>query len=215
MSTVAEAVSTDPESSKGVVFARWLALAFLTLTLVVFLWGIFWIMSRPQNAFSHPIELRAGFSFERQFQVSAPAVYRIEARFQRLLPFKRMKELLQKSRMIEIRLLKDGQLADLHYIASAAVAPPALGFARNWISQDIATFRGDPKAMYKLTCSVTRAVAELSGTHPVLFVTLDPLEVEKGAVRSFLCLILFLVLAALSMVFGIRFLKLRRRLRRV
>ena len=214
MSPVTEAVPTDPDNAKRVAFARWLALGFLILTLIVFLWGIFWI-SHPQDALSHPVKLQAGFTFEQQFQVSATAVYRIEVRFQRVLPFKRMNELLQKSRMIEIRLSKDGQMADLHYIASAAVAPPELGFAANWISQDIATFRGDPKAIYKLTCSVNRAVAELSGTHPVLFVTLDPLEVEKGAVGSFLFLILFLVLAALSMVFGIRFLKLRRRLRRV
>lgn len=213
MSAVTEAVPTDPDNTKSITFARWLALGFLTLTLIVFLWRIFWI-SHPQDALSHPVKLQAGFSFEQQFQVSATAVYRIEFRFQRVLPFKRMKELLQKSRMIEIRLLKDGELADLHYIASAAVAPPALGFAPNWISQDIATFRGDPKAIYKLTCFVIRPVAELSGTHPVLFATLDPVEVEKGAVGSLLLLILFLLLAVLSVVFGIRFLKLRRRLKR-
>lgn len=198
---------------KVLVKTKRLAIAFLALTATVDIGGVLWI-SRPQDVFSYPIQLRHGFSFEQQFQVSATAVYRIEVRFQRVRPLKRMKELLQKSRLVEVRLLKDGQPADLHYIASAAVAPPALGFARNWISQDIATFRGDPKAIYKLTCSVTRAIAELSETHPLLFVTLDPLEVEEGAIGRILFLIVFLIFAALSMVFGVRFLILRRRLRR-
>ena len=78
-----------------------------------------------------------------------------------------------------------------------------LGFAQDWISQDIADFTGDPGKLYTITCSVIRPVAKLSSTRPTLIVGLDPLEIEGRAFGSLLlfasailCFVFSAVLAA-------------------
>lgn len=198
---------------KVLVKAKRLAIAFLALTATVVIGGVLWI-SRPQDAFSYPIQLRHGFSLERQFHVSATALYRIEVHCSRVIPFQEMKELLEKGNLVEVRLLKDGGLVEMHHFPGSVSPslPATLGFADKWISQDMATFMGDPKATYTITCSVIKPIDELNSTHPTLLVTLDPVELERGAIGSLLLLVVFLILAALSVVFGTRFFKLHRRL---
>ncbi len=184
----------------------------LTLMLVG---GILW-NSRSRDAFIHPVQLKAGFAFERRFHVSTIAVYRIEVRFSRVMPFRQMKELLEKGNLLEVRLLRDGSPAEMHHFpGSVSTALPAtLGFAKQWISQDVATFKGDPKAVYRIACSVTKAIEELNAANPTLLVTLDPIELKRRAITSLLLDAMLFLCATLFLLFGARFLSLRRQNRR-
>ena len=80
-----------------------------------------------------------------------------------------------------------------------------LGFAQDWISQDIADFTGDPKKAYSITCSVIRPTVELASTHPTLIVDLDPLEIEARAFGSFFLSAAALLCFVLSGAFGAKF----------
>jgi hypothetical protein len=198
---------------RAIVWTKRLTIAFCALALSALLIGLVLFFIYPQDAFSHPVQLRKDFSFQRQFSVSSNAIYRIEVRFSRLLPFEQMNELLKRSNLVKIELLKDSRPTDVHHFPAAisSASPATLGFAQKWISQDIGTFRGDPKGIYTITCSVVSPSEELDRTHPILFVTLDPTEVEEALVVNLLLAAVFVICALLALVFGGCFLNLRRR----
>lgn len=89
-----------------------------------------------------------------------------------------------------------------------------LGFAEDWISQDIAEFTGDPSKIYTITCSVIRAIEELNATRPTLLVGLGPIETEERAVGCAMLLAAALISGLLSFIFGLVSLYLRRRANR-
>ena len=180
--------------------------------------AIFWI-GRSQEAFSAPVELRAGYSLTRTFRVRAEAAYRIEIRCSRTIPFEKLKTTLQGGNLVSISLLENHTPVELHYFAEPVFRPGIvstaesgnLGFAQDWISQDIADFTGHPKKDYTMTCSVIRPVEELGSTQPTLLVSLDPLEVEDRAYRSLLLFAAALVCFVFSGVLGATLLFVRRR----
>ncbi|MEY2537660.1 MAG: hypothetical protein QOG67_1400 [Verrucomicrobiota bacterium] len=200
---------------RAIVWTKRLTIAFCALALTALLIGVVLFFVYPQDAFSHPVELQKDFSFQRQFRVSSNAIYRIEVRFPRLLPFEQMNELLKQSNLVKIELLKDRGPTELRYFPGAITTalPASLGATQEWISQDIATFRGDPKSIYTITCFVVRPLEELDRTHPILFVTLDPLEVKEAWVVNLLLAAVFVICALLALVFGGCFLGLRRHVR--
>ena len=190
---------------------KWLAVGFFALTAVI-VGALIWLAS-VHKVLSWPVELKSGVSFQRQFRVSATANYLIEIRFARSLEFERMKKLLDGGYVITIELLENGAPARIDhfpgYVLPSAQAPN-LGFAKTWISQDIAVFKGDPGSVYTLNCTVIRPVEELNRTHPTLFVTLAPLEVLSRAVGNTLLLGAALICGLLSAVFWAVFFKSRK-----
>jgi hypothetical protein len=127
------------------------------------------------------------------------------------MPFEKLKNILQGGNLISVSLQEERTPVELHYFPEPVFRPSVvstaefgnLGFAQDWISQDIADFTGDPSKLYTITCSVIRPVAELSSTRPTLIVGLDPLEIEGRAFGSLLlfasailCFVFSAVLAA-------------------
>lgn len=147
-----------------------------------------------QEALVTPINLQPRFSLTRTFRVPSKASYNIELRCARSLPFEKLKKLLQGGNVVSISLLEDRAPVALYPYPEPVFRPGIvstaedgnLGFARDWISQDIASFHGDPNKLYTITCSVIRPVEELSSTHPTLIVQLAPIEIESGAFGIFL-----------------------------
>jgi hypothetical protein len=202
---------------KSRVWTKWVAIFFLAVVFAL-VGAAFWV-GRTQDAFSFPVQLRSRVSVTREFRVSAKAQYRIEIRCSRSMPFERLRKLLQGGNLVKIDLLQNGAPVYMSYFAEPQFRPGIvstaedgnLGFAQDWISQDIADFTGDPKNFYTITCSVIRPIEELTATHPTLFVALDPLEVEGRAVGTALLLAAALVCGLLSLIFGLVSLYLRRR----
>lgn len=189
---------------------KWIAVGFFALTVTI-VGALIWRTS-VREVLSWPVELKSGVSFQRQFRVLETANYRIEIRFERSLEFERMKKLLLGGYVTKIELLESGTPADLHhfpgYVLPSAQAPN-LGFASTWVSQDIAEFKGHPRSMYTLNCTVVRPVEELNRTHPTLFVQLGPLEVEARAVGNTFLLMAAVACGSVSGVFWALFLKSR------
>jgi hypothetical protein len=146
----------------------------------------------------------------------------IELRCSRSIPFEQLKKQLRDGNLIEVKLLQDGAPIQMSYfpnppyrsgIISSLNEFGNLGFAEDYISQDIADFAGHPKNLYTITCTVIRPFEQLHITHPTLVVSLDPLELVSGAVAGAVLLAVALLCALLSLIFGAVFYYLRRRAR--
>jgi hypothetical protein len=180
--------------------------------------AMLWI-GRLGDALTLPIPLQSGFNTSKEFHVPAKGQYRIELRCSRTIPFERLKGVLQGGNLVSISLTDDGVSVSLHYLQEPRFRPGItstdefgnLGFAQDWISQDIAVFAGDPKRVYKIACSVIRPLDELRVTEPTLIVGLDPLEIKGLAVLSFLLLVGALLFGVVSLVTGLIYFRLRRR----
>ena len=202
---------------KRIVWLKWVSFVFLAIAVGLAGW-IFWI-SRAGDAISFPVPPRSGFSITRQFRVPAKREYRIELRFSRSMEFERLRKLLQAGNVVKIALLQNGDAVKMRYFKEPRFRPGIvsteedgnLGFAEDWISQDIADFTGYPGKLYSITCLVVRPIEELSVTNPTLVVALEPLEVEGGAVLSALLLGGALLSAVLAIILGIVYYFLRRR----
>jgi hypothetical protein len=184
--------------------------------------AVFWI-GRRQEALSCPIELRPGFSVTRTFRVRAKADYRIQVRCSRSMLFEKLKNILRGGNLLSISLLEHGIPVPMYYFPNPVWRPGIisslnedgnLGFAGDWISQDMADFHGDPKKLYTIECSVIRPIDELRSTHPILIVGLDPLEGLSRAVDSFVLFAAASVCFVFSAVFGAVFFYFRRQARR-
>jgi hypothetical protein len=207
---------------KSAVWIKRVAIFCLTfcLTIGCILVGtVFWI-DRGQAAFSCPIELKPGFSMTRTFRVHAKADYRIEIRCSRSIPFEKLKRILRAGDLVTITLLENRIPVPMRYFPNPPSRPGIvssqnedgnLGFAADWISQDIADFQGDPKKSYTITCSVIRPINELRSTNPTLIVGLDPLEVLSRAVDSFVLFAGAFLCFTLSALLGAVFFYLHRR----
>jgi hypothetical protein len=168
-----------------------LAAVFLAL-FVACLFAIGWVVFEGRDAVSVPISLQNDFRLAQEFQVHSNAHYRIEVRCARTLPFDQLKQLLQGGNLVEIRLTENGAPVSLRYFSVFG----NLGFAADYISQDVAVFAGHTHRRYALSCSVVRPISELRSTSPTLVVGLDPLAVEGGALLSAL-------LSAFALFFGV------------
>jgi hypothetical protein len=185
--------------------------------------GTVWLAFQSRDALAIPIPLQSGFSTLQEFHVRSKAQYRIELRCSRTMPFEQLKHALQGGNLIAVTMSENGAPIQLRYLAEPRFRPGIvstdefgnLGFAQAWISQDVAVFAGDPQRLYKLSCSVVRPVAELTITSPTLIVALDPLEVEGGAVATFLLLIVAVLFGIVSLVLWVIHLSRLRRARRV
>ena len=199
---------------------KWPAIVCVAIGCVL-VGAIFWI-GRSQEALSSPVELRQGFSLTRTFRVRAEAAYRIEIRCSRTMPFESLKKVLQGGNLISINLQEDRTPVQLRYFQEPVFRPGIvstdefgnLGFAQDWISQDIAGFTGHPNKLYTITCSVLRPVEEPASTHPTLIVGLDPLEIEGRAFGSLLLSAAAFLCFLFSAVFGATFLYVRYRAKR-
>ncbi len=138
------------------------------------------------------------------------------------MPFEQLKKQLRDGNLIEVKLLQDGAPVELSYFPNPPFRPGIisslnedgnLGFAGDYISQDIADFAGHPKNLYTITCTVIRPLEQLNTTHPTLVVSLDPLELVSGAVESAVFLAVALLCGLLSLIFASVFYYLRRRAR--
>ncbi len=142
------------------------------------------------------IKLQNDFRVAREFQVHSNAHYRIEVRCSRTLPFDQLKQLLQGGNLVNITLTENGTPVPLRYFSEFG----NLGFAADYISQDIAIFAGHTQRRYALSCSVVRPIAELRSTSPMLVVGLDPLAVEGGALLNALLFVFALLFGVVSLV---------------
>jgi len=165
----------------------------------------FWI-SRSGDALLLPIPLDSEFATSREFHVPQRAKYRIELRCYRVIPFEQLQRALHGGNRVAISLSEDAVASDLHHLPEPVLDEDFanLGFAKSWISQDIAVFTGDPDKSYKIDCTVVRPLPELNVTKPTLIVGFDPLENEARTFGSFLllaagviCAVVALLLAAL------------------
>jgi hypothetical protein len=169
---------------------------------------IAWVLFAGRDALSVPITLQDGFKVRREFYVHSNARYRVELRCSRTVPFEQLKKLLDGN-LVEISITDNGTPVHLSYLG--AFTNPPLGFARDYISQDIAVFAGQLQRRYTLNCSVVRSTTELTITGPTLTVGLDPLEIEGGALETSLLMVGMLFFGALSFVLWIvYFLRIRR-----
>jgi hypothetical protein len=199
------------------MWIKWSAIACLTIGCILIA-TVFWV-DRGQEPLSCAVDLRHDFSVTRAFRVAADAAYRIEIRCSRNMPFEKLQKILQGGNLISITLSEDGTPVQLQYFPEPVFRPGVvstaesgnLGFAQDWISQDIADFRGHPNKMYTITCSVIRPLEELRSTRPTLIVGLDPLEIKGRAFGSLLLFAAALLCFILSAVFGAAFLFVRRR----
>jgi hypothetical protein len=180
--------------------------------------SLFWV-GRGQEPLSCAVDLRPDFSVTRTFRVSADAEYRIQIRCSRNIAFEKLKTILQGGNLISISLAEDGTPAQLRYFPEPVFRPGVvstaefgnLGFAQDWISQDIGDFTGHHARTYTITCSVIRPVDELRSTRPTLIVGLDPLEVKGRAFGGLLLFAAALLCFILSAVFATVFFRVRRR----
>src|SRR6266498_1289776 len=199
-------------------------IAFFFLVLVFLLAGAaFWVSHTPDTAMSCPVQLTSGFSLTREFRVPAKAEYRIEIHYSRSsMPFEQLKKILQGGNCAKIDLLENGAPVQIRYLPEPIFRPCIvstdedgnLGFAEDFISQDIAEFTGDPKKVYTIACSVIRPIQELNSTRPILLVGLDPLEGLGLTVEFALLVGAALICGVLALIFGIVSLYLRHRAKR-
>jgi hypothetical protein len=199
------------------MWMKWIAITCFAIGCILIA-TVFWV-GRGQEPLSCAVDLRPDFSVTRTFRVSAEARYRIEIRCSRNMPFEKLKKVLQGGNLISITLAEDGTPVHLQYFTEPVFRPGVvstdefgnLGFAQDWISQDIADFPGHRAKIYTITCSVIRPVEELRSTRPTLIVGLDPLEIEGRAFGSLLLFAAAFLCFVLSVVFGAAFLYMRRR----
>jgi hypothetical protein len=121
----------------------------------------------------------------------------LELRCSRTIPFEQLKQVLQGGNLVSIDMRESDAPTQLRYFPGQS---PALGFAREWISQDLAVFAGHPALPYTLNCFVVRPISELAVTDPTLIVALDPLEMEGGALATSLLLLAAVVFGIVSLV---------------
>jgi hypothetical protein len=130
----------------------------------------------------------------------------------------RLKRLLQGGNVVEVaspkRRCRKAAAFTSHVSNQVSFLPTRwgnLGFAQDWISQEITAFMGDPGKLYAITCSVLRPIEELSVTNPTLVVVFEPLEIVDRAVLGALLLGGALVSTVLAIMAGIVYHVLRRR----
>jgi hypothetical protein len=201
------------------MWLKWITIACLAIGCILVA-TVFWV-GRGQEPLSCAVDLRPDFSITRTFRVSAEAEYRIEIRCSRTIAFEKLKKILQGGNLISISLAEDGARVQFRPFPEPVFRPGVvstaefgnLGFAQDWISQDIADFTGHHAKTYTITCSVIRPVDELRSTRPTLIVGLDPLEVEGRAFGSLLLFAAALLCFILSAVFATVFFRVRRRAR--
>jgi hypothetical protein len=194
-------------TSRPVAALKRVAIVFLAL-FVACLCAIGWLVLEGREAVSIPITLQNDFRLAREFQVHSNAHYRIEVRCSRTMPFDQLKQLLQGGNLVDdIRLSENGTPVPLRYFSEFG----NLGFAADYISQDIAVFAGHTQRQYMLSCSVVRLISELRSTSPTLVVGLDPLALEGGALLSALLSAFALFFAVVSLVlWAVYLLRIRR-----
>ncbi len=188
---------------RSLTFVKWFAASFavLTVTCVV---TTAWI-SRSGDALRLPIPLDSGYAISREFHVPQRARYRIELRCSRVIPFEQLQRALHGGNRVAIRLNEDGVASDLHHLPEPVLDKDFgnLGFAKSWISQDIAIFVGDPDKNYKIDCTVVRPLPELNVTQPTLIVGFDPLENEARAFGSGLLLAASVICAIVALLLAL------------
>jgi hypothetical protein len=198
---------------RGSAVVKWSAASFavLTVTCVV---AMFWI-SRSGDALLLPIPLDSGFATSREFHVPQRAKYEIELRCSRVIPFEQLQRALHGGNRVAVSLSEDGVASDLHRLPEPVLDKDFgnLGFAKSWISQDIAVFAGDPDKSYKIDCTVVRPLPELNVTKPTLIVRFDPLENEARAFGSFLLFAAGVICAVVALLLALLYFWMCRRAR--
>jgi hypothetical protein len=193
---------------KRIVWLKRVSFAFLAIAVGII--GIigwnFW--SFPGDAISFAIPMQKDFSITRQFRLPATAEYRIEIRFSRLIEFERLKKLLQDGNVAQVTLIQNGHPVTMRYFSEPRFQPGIVSTDENG---NLGDFTGDPGSIYTITCLIVRPVKELTVTNPTLLVTLDPMEVEGGAVLNALLFGAALLSAILAIAAGSVYVYLRRR----
>jgi hypothetical protein len=149
-------------TQRSPVTLNWLALVFFG-SLLACICSIVWIALQSRDALSVQIPLKSGFSTTREFHVPAKAHYRVELCCSHAIPFEQLKRVLRGGNLVGIDMRESDTPMQLRYFSGQ---PPALGFAREWIRQELAVFAGHPALPYTINCSVVREISELAVTDP-------------------------------------------------
>lgn len=149
---------------------------------------------RQQQVAASPFSLRSGARKELVFTASANALYSLELRCRRTLPFDQLEHDLGSEGLMEVKVVSDGGAVpvDLHHVSVAG--PPATLPAEAYrtaangqtINGLIGTFRGEPGKRYVITVTALKDQTNLDVTNPTL-VVLNVSNVEARAVVLWSC----------------------------